>query len=154
MTNSAKVTITAKSDDSLIAADREAMSKYDAFPPLLFMKSLSENTIFAGNENGIASAFTYTLSLTEEKVIRMLIGYYSFEASYDETSKELMNGNMVNEPVCAFDDEWLNIIPAFENEKDEVLRRELRWHVYNLEVMTTYSEYYLFIIIRSLQKAY
>ena len=29
-----------------------------------------------------------------------------------------------------------------ENEKDEKLRKEMRWHAYNLEAMATYSEYY------------
>ena len=48
----------------------------------------------------------------------------------------------MSEPVCAFADEWLKIIPEYADEKEEALRHELRWHVYNLEAMATYSEYY------------
>lgn len=74
----------------------------------------------------------------------MIIGY-SFEygaSAQDNICAELASGKIVTEPVCAFADDWLNIIPDFSDEKDEAFRRELRWHVYNLEAMATYSEYY------------
>lgn len=142
--NSARVVITAHSDDPLIVPDREAMSKHDAFPPLLFMKSLSENTVFSGGSNGICAKLSFTLAPNEEKTFGIIIGY-SFEygsSTQNGICAELSTVKTVTEPVCAFAEEWLKIIPAFENEKDETLRRELRWHVYNLEAMATYSEYY------------
>lgn len=142
--NSARVTITAHSSDPLLAPDREAMSKHDAFPPLLFVKSLSENAAFSGDENGIAAAFSFSLEQGEEKTIRMIIGF-SFEygiSTQDKICAELEAGNTVSEPLSAFADEWLKIIPDLSDEKDDILRRELRWHVYNLEAMATYSEYY------------
>lgn len=37
---------------------------------------------------------------------------------------------------------WVCGLREYETETDVVLRRELRWHVYNLEAMATYSEYY------------
>ncbi|MGN0425807.1 MAG: GH36-type glycosyl hydrolase domain-containing protein [Acetatifactor sp.] len=140
-TNSAKVTITTASKDPLLAVDREAMSKQDVFPPVLFMKSLSDNTVFKGDEHEIGAIFTGSLAPYEEKVIRMIIGY-SFEPAFDDICEELMAGRTVSEPVCAFSEEWMNVIPAFDDEEDQVLRREMRWHAYNLEAMATYSEYY------------
>lgn len=142
--NSARVTITAHSDDPLLVPDRESMSKHDAFPPLLFMKSLSEKTVFSGDNSGINAEISFTLAPDEEKTIRIIIGY-SFEYGNSMQANicaELTTGKIVSEPVCAFADDWLKIIPDFGGEKDEVLRRELRWHVYNLEAMATYSEYY------------
>ncbi|MBQ7981122.1 MAG: hypothetical protein IJ305_05880, partial [Oscillospiraceae bacterium] len=142
--NSARVAITTQSADPMLVPDREAMSKHDAFPPSLFMKSLSENTDFSGNENGITANVSFTLEAEDTKTIRLIIGY-SFEYGTSTQSNicaELSEGKAVSEPVCAFADEWLKIIPDFENEKDEALRRELRWHAYNLEAMATYSEYY------------
>ena len=142
--NSARVTVTAHSDDPLLVPDRDAMSKFDAFPPLLFMKSLSENTAFSGGSNGINAAVSFTLAPDETKTVSMIIGY-SFEygkSAQDNICAELASGKIVTEPVCAFADDWLNIIPDFSDEKDETLRRELRWHGYNLEAMATYSEYY------------
>ncbi len=142
--NSARVTITAHSDDPLLVPDRESMSKHDAFPPLLFMKSLSENTAFSGDNSGINAEISFTLVPDEEKTFRMIIGY-SFEygiSKQDSICAELSSGKIVSEPVSAFADDWLKIIPDFTDEKEVTLRRELRWHVYNLESMATYSEYY------------
>lgn len=142
--NSARVTVTAHSDDPLLVPDREAMSKHDAFPPLLFVKSLSENTVFSGGSSGINAAVSFTLAPDETKTVSMIIGY-SFEygkSAQDNICAEPASGKTVTEPACAFADDWLNIIPDFSDEKDESLRRELRWHVYNLEAMATYSEYY------------
>ena len=141
--NSARVTITTHSDDPLLVPDRETMAKHDAFPPLLFVKSLSENTVFSGDSNGINADVSFTLAPDEAKTVSMIIGY-SFEyglSMQNNICAELASGKSVSEPVCAFADDWMKIIPDF-NEKDEVLRRELRWHVYNLEAMATYSEYY------------
>ena len=139
--NSAKVTITTESKDPLLAVDRDAMSKQDAFPPVLFMKSLSDNTVFTGDGSEIVATIACSLTPYEEKVIRMIIGF-SFAPDFDEMCEGLMDGRIVSEPVCAFAEEWLNAIPAFDDEEDPVLRREMRWHAYNLEAMATYSEYY------------
>lgn len=140
----ASIKITAECDDPLLVPDREAMSKYDGFPPVLFMKSLSENTKLSGDNNGITAAVSCTLEPNEEKVFRLIIGY-SFEHEYSKVENiigELAAGETVTEPRCAFAEDWLKIIPAYETETDEILRRELRWHAYNLEAMATYSEYY------------
>lgn len=142
--SAAGVKITAEYADPLLVPDREAMSKYDGFPPTLFIKSLSENTELSGDNNGITASFQCTIEPNGEKVFRLIIGY-SFEYGYSSTENiigELAAGDSVTEPNCAFADNWLKTIPAYDTETDEVLRRELRWHVYNLEAMATYSEYY------------
>ncbi len=142
--NSAKITITAKSSDPLLIHNREAMSKHDAFPPVLFIKSLSENAEFSGDSNGICAIIPFTLKHGEEKVLRFIIGY-SFEYQYstkENITAELLTYENASEPVCAYAGDWLKIIPDYADERDEALRRELRWHVYNLEAMATYSEYY------------
>ncbi len=74
----ARVTVTAHSDDPLLVPHREAMSKQDSFPPLLFVKSLSENIVFSGDGSGIKEETSFTLVPGEEKTIGMIIGY-SFE---------------------------------------------------------------------------
>lgn len=139
--NSAEVVITAQSEDPMLVADRDAMSKYDAFPPMLFVKSLSENTMFSGSGSEIKAAVSCVLAPGEQAVIRMVIGY-CFDHSYEEICGELISGSAVSGPVCAFAGEWLDIIPSLEDEEDEALRREMRWHAYNLEALATYSEYY------------
>lgn len=140
----AGVKITVECADPLLVPDRETMSKYDGFPPTLFMKSLSENTELSGDHHGIRAAFSGTLEPNGEKVFRLIIGY-SFEygdSTIENMIGELSAGETVPEPRCAFAENWRKIIPAFETETDEILRRELMWHAYNLEAMATYSEYY------------
>ena len=142
--NFATIKITAEFADPLLVPDREAMSKYDGYPPMLFMKSLSENTILSGDSKGISAEFSFVLEPDEEKTLHIIIGY-SFEYGYSSKENmiaELSSYKKVVEPVCAYAENWMKIIPDYVNEKDEVLRRELRWHVYNLEAMATYSEYY------------
>lgn len=135
------VAITVCSDDPLLIGEREAMAKYDAFPASPFMKALSEHTEIIGGENGITAVACDTNPSGEKRVVRLIIGF-TFESSYDKICEELMTGKAVSESVCAFAKECGKVIPLFENEKDEVLRQELRWHAYNLEAMATYSEYY------------
>lgn len=141
---SARITITAHSEDPLLITGREAMSKHDGFPPLLFIKSLTDGTAFSGNGSGINVEVSLRLEPGEVRVIRMIVGY-SFEYGYstqENICSELSSGKTASEPICAFSDDWLEIIPEIGEEPDEELRRELRWHAYNLEAMATYSEYY------------
>lgn len=140
----ASIKIMAEYTDPLLVPDRETMSKYDGFPPTLFMKSLYESTVFSGDNNGIAAVFSCTLEPNEEKNFRLVIGY-SFDYGYSTVENilsELAAGEAVTEPYCAFAEDWLKIIPAYNEENDEIMRRELKWHAYNLEAMATYSEYY------------
>lgn len=139
--SAAEIVITSQSEDPFLTPKRDEMAKYDAFPPLLFVKAYEKDVTFTGDETGIEAAFSFSLAAGEERSIRMIIGY-SFEDSYDGICESLSCGRMVKEPVGAFADEWANIIPAFETQQDDAFRRELRWHVYNLEAMATYSEYY------------
>ena len=87
--NSAAVAITAQSEDPMLITERGDMSRYDVFPPLLFMKSLSENAVFIGNNDGICARFSFVLAPDEEKTISVIIGY-SFEY-----------GNSTQKNICA-----------------------------------------------------
>lgn len=140
----ASVKITAECDDPLLVPDRGSLSRHDGYPPMLFMKSLSENTVFYGDSSGISAKLHFVLKPSEERTLRIIIGY-SFEYEYSSVKNitaELMSYKNAAEPVCAYVDDWLKIIPDYADEKDATMRRELRWHVYNLEAMATYSEYY------------
>lgn len=138
------VKITAECNDLLLMSDRNEMSRVECFPPMLFMKSLTNNVSLAEKNSEISAEFEGEIEPNGEVNIRMIIGY-SFEhgvSIMDKTCAELSDGNFGNGLCSAYADDWDRIIPAFENEKDDVMRRELRWHAYNLEAMATYSEYY------------
>ena len=138
------IQITAQSEDPLLAVDREAMSKHDLYPPQLFMKSLSGDIGVFGDEKLLCAGGSFVLAPGEKKSIQMIIGY-SFEygiSKKESICAELAGGEGVSGPEGAFAADWQKMIPDFAEEKDETLQRELRWHVYNLEAMATYSEYY------------
>ena len=135
-----QVNVTAVNDDPLLFGKREDMSRLDGYPPAAFMRALSDETAISGDEKGISADTQFTLAPSEEKILRLIIGF-AFDGA-NEICEELANGSAVTEPVCAFADDWLGILPQFENEPDKDLRRELIWHAYTLEAMATYSEYY------------
>lgn len=141
--HSACVQITASSDDPLLVPEREAMAVVDGYPPTLFMRALTEQVVLSGNEKGLAAEMSFALKPQEEKQFQLIIGY-SFEygtSTQEAICRELLTGETPN-ACSAFAADWAGIIPQYENEQNEALRRELRWHIYNLEAMATYSEYY------------
>lgn len=83
----ASVKITAECDDPLLVSDRGSLSRHDGYPPILFIKSLSENTVFFGDGSGISAELHFVLEPSEERTLRIIIGY-SFE--YDYAKKKVM----------------------------------------------------------------
>lgn len=141
----AKISISVESEDSLLLSQsRNEMSKYDTFPPSVFIKSLTSTLNISGDDKGILASSSFELKEKEEIIISLIIGF-SFENDSSQIEKicnELESGKKVFEPISSFADDWSKVIPDFPKETDEDLKRELRWHAYNLEAMATYSEFY------------
>lgn len=143
-TDAAAVKISAESGDILLFSDRKAMSKYDGFPPEIFIKSISGNGVVHGDEKSLICDVAFEIKPDEEKTIQLIIGY-SFEYGISDMNKitdEVSAGKSSSVISSAFCDDWLKVIPDFPEESDTDIRRELRWHIYNLEAMANYSEYY------------
>ena len=123
-----------KSDDPQLIQAEGAMSPYDAYPPSLYLKLLSEGKV--SEENGLLKASQqYTLQKGKRCEMDMVIGF-GFHTDFiqiDKTAKALAEGSATD---------WLKILPSFKEEQDATLRRELIWHAYNLEAMATYSTFY------------
>ncbi|MCW3790243.1 hypothetical protein OM416_01560 [Paenibacillus sp. LS1] len=138
-------------DDPLLFPSRESMSQYEGFPPSLFMQSVSGDTDLSHNNSEISARHAFTIPAGEKKVVQLIIGF-AFEdepVGIEKIVKELAvqpsEGSTLDNrqgPASAFAQEWLNIIPSFEDEADNQLRQELRWHAYVLEAMATYSHFY------------
>lgn len=117
---------------------REEMSRYEFYPPSPFVCSLSSAGKVSAEKNFIEAVFSFSLAPQEEKTFQLVIGFtMSGELSEAETIV-----NKLSSGKSDFVDEWLKILPRFDNEPDEELKRELVWHAYCLEAMATYSEYY------------
>jgi len=128
-------------DDPLLFVSPQMMSQYEGYPPSLFMKSMSDGIDISVNGSEIAAQKNISLASGESVTFRMIIGFYF---DYDEMTVEKIVKEMsdYNSSMSAYSEHWLKIIPLLEDEKDEVLRREMRWNAYILEAMATYSHYY------------
>ena len=71
----------------------------------------------------------------------VIIGY-SFETEWSDRRKICEGMEDGADKVKGLAGEWRKLLPDFSEESDQELRRELIWHVYNLEAMATYSEYF------------
>lgn len=143
--NTVGVHIKAHFADPLLCARREDISLFEGFPPSLFMAGIS-NVVTVNNERELLGTYNGLLLPGESICLQMVIGYF-FEhgvSNYTDIMKDLSAYVSAKQESLqsSFAKDWLKVLPAFENEKDEVLRDELRWHAYNLEAMATYSEFY------------
>lgn len=143
--NTVGVHIKAHFADPLLCARREDISLFEGFPPSLFMAGIS-NVVTVNNERELLGTYNGLLLSGESICLQMVIGYF-FEhgvSNYTDIMKDLSAYVSAKQESLqsSFAKDWLKVLPAFENEKDEVLRDELRWHAYNLEAMATYSEFY------------
>lgn len=144
------IKIISVADDPLLFPTRESMSKYEGFPPSLFIQSVSGDAMLLDANNEISARYSFSLQSGENKVIRMIIGY-SFDDGFStienitqELAMEPANGTCPGEitAVSAFAKDWMKVLPLFHNENNDRLRQEMVWHAYNLEAMATYSDYY------------
>lgn len=147
--------ISGTSDDPLLVRNRNDMSMYDAFPPAVFMCNFNENDfeiVADSNKNSNEKAYKnhlsacteFTLAEGDEKNVSLIIGFLpdNPKCTISSIYNALHDGISQTQKIPDYSKFWLKKIPTFTEEKDENLRRELRWHVYCLESMATYSSYY------------
>lgn len=142
--HSVSIVITATSHDPLLFPSRDTMAVYDGFPPTLFLHALDKNTVLSAADRELSAKHSLTLGPSEEATVQIIVGF-SFEqeaSTQRDICAALSNAGIPEKNCGAFSEAWTKIIPSFEHEQDDDLRRELRWHIYNLEAMATYSEFY------------
>ena len=127
----------AKTDDPLLFLSKDAICKYDGFPPVLYMEDLSGKAQSACTNEDLGLSYDLTLRNGEERRIQIIIGF-DMQREYAkraDASKELKDGGL-------FSEAWKKVLPQYNEEPNAELRRELTWHAYILEAMATYSDYY------------
>jgi cellobiose phosphorylase len=127
------------------------MSRLEQFPPALFVSSADTNTVPVATEAGSPNASigiqsSGVLQPGEDRRLAFVIGY-----SRDANSAMHALAAQLAPPVAgpahdavgsAFANDWAKKVPAFTNEPDPSLRREMRWNAAVLEQMATWREYY------------
>ena len=145
------VSFTPKPKRKMTFPPKGQMCLLEEFPPSLFVHSLDESvSAFAAPDTAknlsVGVNWSGSLKAGEERELSFLIGYQR-NASLEsietlarklhppQSSSERSNGS-------AFGKEWRQVIPAFTQESDGSLRRELQWNAAVLEAMATWREYY------------
>jgi cellobiose phosphorylase len=131
------------------------MSRLEQFPPALFVIPADTNTqLFARNENPdptalkswIGGQWSGALDPGQDRTLAFIIGYTrdASASSIQSIAAQLQppSNNIPDTPGSAFADAWREKIPAFSNEPDPTLRREMRWNAAVLEQMANWREYY------------
>jgi hypothetical protein len=151
--------IHAESNDPGLFPSVSGISKYDGYPPSFFF-SIADLPVGAkyklvpGNisekENTLGASISFELKPGEEKEIHFVVGY-----SFDKTESEITS--IINELKSGvteravksnyfsgsyFRSDWKKILPDLKNEPDTVMKREMVWNAYCLEVIASYNRYY------------
>jgi Glycosyl hydrolase 36 superfamily, catalytic domain len=123
------------------------MSRYEQFPPALFVKAIgsglmavSQTELTDQRDIGVAAALT--LQPGETRSLAFVTGYTRHSASIDSLCDSLAAPATVKQLGSVFGASWLQVLPSFSGESDHVLRREMLWNAAALESMATWREYY------------
>ena len=112
------------------------MSRLDGAPPVLFMRAGAPMSASADKDQ-LEAHCDLVVEANGAQEVRLVVGYSHDPASgaIEALAARLLEGG-------DFGAEWLKAIPAFADEPDVELRREMRWDAAVLEAMATYKEYY------------
>ncbi len=126
------------------------MSHLEQFPPALFVHSAdTQARPFAVKDpNGdtwLGTRWNGTLQPGQQQNLACIIGYTRdiSAASIHNLAAQLQSASTREIALgSAFGDAWRAKIPAYVNEADLTLRREMRWNTAVLEQMAKWREYY------------
>jgi Glycosyl hydrolase 36 superfamily, catalytic domain len=124
------------------------MTRFEQFPPTLFVKTIRGNAapIATNDSTGhpcIGIANNLTLQPGEEHELAFITGYTRDISKINDLCAALNITPTSHDTLgSAFAGDWLRAIPAFADESDATLRREMRWNAAALEAMATWREYY------------
>jgi cellobiose phosphorylase len=128
------------------------MSRLEQFPPALFVQPADTNSsLFSRDENTdpatlkswLGGRWIGSLQPGEVRDLAFVIGYTREPSEIPALVAQLPpSPTTVDRNSSAFAKAWSEKVPAFENESDPTLRREMRWNAAVLEQMATWREYY------------
>lgn len=140
-----RVNFKAKPSFPAMIVPKEQASRYDFYPPSLFLAGGKEayytTDSLHDNAKRIAANFNIDLKPGESKHIQIVAGY-AFEASDGQIramSNELFNGAASD---ALFRKAWKQKLPSFDKEMNIDNRGELLWNAYVLEATAKYNSYF------------
>lgn len=138
---------TAKGTRKLTFPPRGEMSRYEQFPPTLFVKAVSPGLTpvshtDSSNHRNIGVTAVLTLRPGETRTLAFITGYAREIATIPALCTSLAAPASAEPLGSVFGNAWRHILPKFSGESDPILRREMLWNAAALESMTTWREYY------------
>jgi Glycosyl hydrolase 36 superfamily, catalytic domain len=126
---------------------RGEMSRYEQFPPTLFVKAVSSSLTAvsqtdSADQRNVGVSAALTLNPGESRTLAFVTGYTRDAASIGSLCASLAAPASAKPLGSAFGSAWLHALPKFAGESDPVLRREMLWNAAALESMATWREYY------------
>ena len=123
------------------------MSRYEQFPPTIFVKAIRSGLTAVSHTDStdhrdIGVTAELTLQPRETRTLAFVTGYTRDVASIDWLCASLAAPASAKPLGSAFGNAWVRVLPGFAGESDPVLRREMIWNAAALESMTTWREYY------------
>jgi hypothetical protein len=146
----ALVSFTPRPRRKLAFPPKGQMALLEQFPPALFVQSIGGDAqAFVRNDaSGTPSVgvlWSGALKPGEERELTFVVGYTRDTATsaIDKLASQLRpHAQHLPASASAFGEAWRKVVPAFRQETDPVLRREMQWNVAALEAMATWREYY------------
>ena len=122
----------AVSEDPFNLPSRQDRSEIDAYAPSLY---LCGEGVVASEYGTLLARSELVLKRGKTAVSEVVVGWI-LDAAKDRIFAA------VDRVKSGSDADWKAVLPAFPDEPDHELARELVWHAYTLEAMATYSEYF------------
>ena len=119
----ASIHIGARPTRFLIWPKPNEASYYETVPPIVTMRS--ETATVNNEDSKLTASESFVLRPKETKVIRIAIGLCE-NPSTDSSNEGA----------------WRRLLPDFNDESDEVMRREMLWNAYIVEASAKYSSYF------------
>ncbi len=139
--NTVQVAFTAHAKRLLTFAPPGQMSRFEQFPPVLFVRAISAGTTPTHDSGSIGITSSLTLQPGQQRELAFIAGYKLDNNTIDEICAQLSPAS--SKPFASsFAEAWRSKVPAFSNESDSTLRREMQWNAAALEALATWREYY------------
>jgi len=134
---------------TLLWKNAKSNAEYEGFPPSLFINTISKNSTVSSytdpKKHNVLDAITNVeLAPGASKTYQFIIGF-SFTPMQESIKEQVSELLLLDKQAGSsnnFAKQWLSVLPDFEQEPDQDLRRELVWNAHVIEAMSTYSQYF------------
>ena len=146
--STAYVAFRAKELEPLALPPAGQMTRFEPEPPALFVRAIGGASLLVDNDGSdpnLGTRAELTLGPGQQHELRYIAGYTRVPSaeSIDALCAAVTPADdAAREPGSAFGAAWSRVVPAFRDEPDATLRREMRWNAAVLEQMSTWREYY------------